>query len=85
MPERRQEMRMVADKSATIEIVGTNQRLRCRVIDLSLGGACLECDGVSRPPDQFKIVLDAYYSASCQVMWRNASRLGIAFRALAHS
>jgi hypothetical protein len=70
---------MAADKAAKIEVAAGGRQLDCRVIDLSLGGACLECENPCRTPDRFNVVLDAYYTASCRVMWRDQNRVGVAF------
>ena len=71
-------MRMPADKAAKIECID-RKRIGCRVIDVSSGGACLEFAPEVAPPEQFQIVLDAYYTAACRVMWRHQNKLGVAF------
>jgi hypothetical protein len=81
MSERRGELRMAADKSAEISFNGGSTVVGCRVVDLSLDGACLE---VARPadiPEMFDLIFEGYRTIShCRVKWRTGTRLGVAFQ-----
>jgi hypothetical protein len=54
----------------------------CRVRNLSPAGACLEVASQAGIPDDFVLVV-AYdrLGQPCRVIWRTATRIGVAFRA----
>lgn len=71
---------MMADKSAGIAFHKGGSVVDCKVIDLSLDGACLEVARASDVPETFDLVFEGYRTISaCRVMWRSATRLGVAF------
>jgi len=52
----------------------------CRVRNLSLAGACLEVTSQFGIPEDFVLVIDVdQLSRSCHVIWRTATRMGVAF------
>ena len=52
----------------------------CRVRNLSPAGACLEVASPLGIPDQFVLVVDAdHLQQPCHVIWRTATRMGVAF------
>lgn len=52
----------------------------CRVRNLSPTGACLEVASPLGIPDQFVLVVEAdHLSQRCHVIWRTATRMGVAF------
>lgn len=52
----------------------------CRVRNLSATGACLEVASQIGVPDQFVLVIESdHLSRPSRVVWRTATRLGIAF------
>ncbi len=54
----------------------------CRVRNLSPAGACLEVASQIGIPDEFTLVVDVdHLRQPCQVIWRTATRLGVAFAA----
>ncbi len=53
----------------------------CRVRNLSPIGACLEVASQLGIPDDFVLVIDAdHLKQHCHVIWRTATRLGVAFQ-----
>jgi hypothetical protein len=54
----------------------------CRLRNLSPAGACLEVASQAGIPDDFELVV-AYdrLEQPCRVIWRTATRIGVAFRA----
>jgi len=52
----------------------------CRVRNLSPVGACLEVASQLGIPDEFVLVVEVdHVKAPCHVIWRTATRLGVAF------
>ncbi|HEY0223628.1 MAG TPA: PilZ domain-containing protein [Pseudolabrys sp.] len=52
----------------------------CRVRNLSPAGACLEVTSQLGIPDDFTLVIDVdHLTRTCHVIWRTATRLGVAF------
>lgn len=54
----------------------------CRVRNLSPAGAMLEVAGQVGIPDEFVLVIESDHARhGCRVIWRTATRLGVAFGA----
>ena len=54
----------------------------CRVRNLSPVGACLEVASQVGIPDDFVlVVLSDHVKTPCHVIWRTATRMGVAFNA----
>ena len=54
----------------------------CRVRNMSPDGACLEVASQVGIPDQFTLLVDSdHLQKPCNVIWRTATRLGVAFAA----
>ncbi len=54
----------------------------CRVRNLSPAGACLEVASQIGIPDDFVLLVDAdHLRQPCHVIWRTATRMGVAFAA----
>jgi hypothetical protein len=52
----------------------------CRVRNLSPAGACLEVASQLGIPDDFVLVIEVdHFTRSCHVIWRTATRMGVAF------
>jgi hypothetical protein len=52
----------------------------CCVRNLSPAGACLEVASHAGIPDDFVLVIEAdNFTRSCHVIWRTATRMGVAF------
>jgi hypothetical protein len=52
----------------------------CRVRNLSPAGAMLEVAGQVGIPDEFVLVVESdHLRQACRVIWRTATRLGVAF------
>jgi PilZ domain len=65
-------------KNATI-IIGANcPTIRCTVIDISAGGACLEVMNAERLPQRFGL-LHGRVRKRCVVVWRTQNRVGVQF------
>jgi len=52
----------------------------CMVRNLSDGGACLSVGNPLLVPNQFKLVIGHHMIKRCEVVWRNADRIGVAFQ-----
>ena len=52
----------------------------CRVRNLSPAGACLEVESQIGIPERFDLWIDSdHLHQACHVIWRTATRLGVAF------
>jgi hypothetical protein len=80
MDERRKVPRHRTLKAGHIAVnrAGT---IDCRVRNLSPIGACLEVASQSGIPDDFTLVVDSdHLKQPCHVIWRTATRMGVAFQ-----
>ena len=81
MQERRQVPRHLTLKAGSITF-NRDGGVDCRVRNLSPVGACLEVASQLGIPDKFVLVVEIdHVKASCHVIWRTATRLGVAFDA----
>jgi PilZ domain len=79
MEERRKVQRHRTLKAGTITVNGDGG-FDCRVRNLSPAGACLEVASQLGIPDDFVLVVEADHARMpCHVIWRTATRLGVAF------
>lgn len=79
MEERRTIQRHRTLKAGSISVSG-DSGLDCRVRNLSPAGACLEVASQLGIPDEFVLVVDVdHVKMPCHVIWRTATRLGVAF------
>lgn len=76
--ERRREMRMVADVGAAI--IAGSMELTCRLVDLSLSGACLEFNQSYELPEEFDLILEGCPKVPCRAVWCDQNRVGVAFQ-----
>lgn len=55
--------------------------LKCRIIDISAGGARLEVNAVDAAPDEFILLLsrDGRLRRQCTVVWRSEKTIGVRF------
>lgn len=81
MQERRQVQRHRTLKAGSITF-NRDGGVDCRVRNLSPAGACLEVASQLGIPDEFVLVVEIdHVKASCHVIWRTATRMGVAFDA----
>ena len=81
MQERRQVPRHRTLKAGSITF-NRDAGVDCRVRNLSPASACLEVASQIGIPDEFVLVVEIdHVKASCHVIWRTATRLGVAFDA----
>jgi hypothetical protein len=79
MNERRKVQRHRTLKAGSITF-NRNSGVDCRVRNLSPVGACLEVASQLGIPNEFVLVVEAdHVKTSCHVIWRTATRLGVAF------
>jgi len=79
MDERRKILRHRTLKAGSITF-NLDGGVDCRVRNLSGAGACLEVASQIGIPDDFVLVVEADHLRSpCHVIWRTATRLGVAF------
>ncbi|WP_024515606.1 PilZ domain-containing protein [Bradyrhizobium sp. Tv2a-2] len=63
--------------------VDARSSMNCVVRNLSENGACVEVDGDARVPQEINLTIARKgRSYLAQVVWREANRLGLAFRAM---
>jgi hypothetical protein len=79
MDERRKLPRRRTLKAGSITL-NHDGSVDCRVRNLSPIGACLEVASQMGIPDEFVLVVETdRVKAPCHVIWRTATRLGVAF------
>jgi len=63
--------------------VGAQSSMSCTVRNLSENGACVEVDACARVPEQINLtIISRGRSHLARVIWREANRLGLAFRTM---
>lgn len=81
MVERRKLQRHPLVKNVKIMIANQASPIECIICNLTSHGACLRFAATMHAPEIFEISLDNFRSVrTCRVAWRNAERLGVAFR-----
>ncbi len=65
-------------KNATIIVGAKCPTIRCTVIDISAGGACLEVVNAECLPQRFGL-LHGRVRKRCVVVWRTQNRVGVQF------
>jgi len=79
MDERRKVQRRRTLKAGSITF-SVDAGVDCRVRNLSPAGACLEVTSQVGIPDDFVLVVETdRVRTPCHVIWRTATRLGVAF------
>jgi hypothetical protein len=80
MPERRRNPRIPVFKAA--QLLAPNRKvIGCTVRDLSAGGGCVDIAGPEEIPQFLDLSFDWLRSfRRCEVKWRSANRIGVAFR-----
>ncbi len=82
MDERRKAQRARTLKAGTIAF-NHAAGITCRVRNLSPAGACLEVASQIGIPDAFLLIIDYdNFRQPCHVIWRSATRIGVAFLAI---
>ena len=81
MEERRRSVRRRTLKAGSISFNRAGG-IDCRVRNLSPVGACLEVASQVGIPDDFVLVVEVdHLKQPCHVIWRTATRMGVAFAA----
>ena len=81
MDEKRKVQRHRTLKAGSITFNG-DAGVDCRVRNLSTAGACLEVASQIGIPDDFVLVVEIdHVKSPCHVIWRTATRMGVAFNA----
>ena len=76
--EKRPSQRKRVLKSGKI-ILGKKHVIPCGVRNVSESGACLEVQGTFAIPAEFNFSMYAHPPRPCKIIWRDASRIGVAF------
>jgi hypothetical protein len=63
---------------AKIIVAPKSPLVDCRVVDYSVGGACLELFPMVKLPDRFEL-LYGNVRKKCRIVWRRGIRIGLAF------
>ncbi len=80
MQERRRNARTQIFKAAQLLAPDRHKVIGCTVRDLSPAGACLDIDSPMGIPQSFNLSFDWFRSfRRCEVKWRSAGRIGVAF------
>jgi hypothetical protein len=79
MQEHRAHPRSDLCAEATIVIDKATASVRCRISNLSIGGASLELPTTIDLPNRFTLAFD-HVERACLVVWRNKTQLGVMFR-----
>jgi hypothetical protein len=81
MHERRRSARTLVFKAAQLLAPNRRKVAGCTVRDLSAGGACVDIASAEEIPQFLDLSFDWFRSfRRCEVRWRSANRIGVAFR-----
>ena len=82
--ERRKEYRRKVELEAICEFGDDEQRLDCKVVDISNSGAQLASLDTAQLPEYFRLyILPLSTVLECRTMWRKEDRMGVYFMSLA--
>jgi hypothetical protein len=79
LTERRVHDRSVVDEAAKLVIPGENITLSCRVMNLSEGGAGVECDAVPPAATKVRLVMEDGRVFDALTAWFENGLLGLSF------
>jgi hypothetical protein len=80
LEERRRFHRAHVRKPAKVIFSPDDGLIDCIVLDLSIGGACLELASPAIIPEQFDLTFDSARTLrACRVAWRSGHKIGVAF------
>jgi hypothetical protein len=68
----------LVSKAGTIITDVKAPAVKCMVVDLSAGGACLEVPDPDRLPKRF-VLLHGSTKKSCRIVWKRFHRIGVQF------
>jgi hypothetical protein len=68
----------LVSRTAKIIVDAKSPALDCVVVDLSMGGACLEVSNPGAVPKRF-VLLHGKTKKNCLVVWKTARRMGVQF------
>ena len=68
----------LVSRTAKIIVDAKTPAVDCFVVDLSVGGACLEVSNPASVPKRF-VLLHGKTKKNCLVVWKTARRLGVQF------
>ena len=78
MEERRSSIRSDVDEVGFISVSGSSTR--CRVVNLSKGGAALDVPNATAIPARFKLMTERdRLVRTCRVVWIRQNRVGVEF------
>lgn len=84
--ERRRETRRPVELSSVCEFDHGQQKMECKVIDLSNSGAQLSVEQAAKLPEYFTLyILPLNMVLDCRVMWRKENKMGVYFLSLAEN
>lgn len=78
--ERRRAKRKLLDETVLLSLPGQAAYRPCRVRDVTVFGAGLWLDELRLVPTEFKLSFDSFRNSfGCQLIWRQADRIGVRF------
>ena len=83
MQDRRHGVRDKVFLGGVAEINDSGSTMDCVVRNISEGGACVELESSAKLPDELRVTIARKgRSYLAQMMWRQANRVGLAFRTM---
>ena len=80
--ERRAHERRSVDQAAELVIPSEGMTLPCRVLNISLGGACIECDAIPQAGAGIILMMKDGQRFEGVTAWYNDGELGLRFTAV---
>jgi hypothetical protein len=80
MSDKRKHARLVSLQSGRILFDAESSPVKCAILNVSDGGACLLVASTVCIPQKFELAIESSFKhRSCSVAWRTATRLGVKF------
>jgi hypothetical protein len=71
-------------QSGAVHFNGDASPIKCAILNISEGGACLLVASTAYIPDVFVLAIDfSGRKYSCRIAWKTATKLGVLFREVA--
>ncbi|MDH3741324.1 MAG: PilZ domain-containing protein [Hyphomicrobiales bacterium] len=78
--ERRREHRRPIELAGVCEFNDSQQRLDCKIVDITNAGARLEFASNDEVPDNFKLfILPINVILDCRLVWRHETSIGVSY------
>jgi hypothetical protein len=82
--DKRKHNRVMTLQSGAVHFKDDASPIKCAILNISEGGACLLVASTAYIPDAFELAIDfSGRKHACRVAWKTSTKLGVLFREVA--